>query len=81
MMGSVKMRRDYAKRLSATFNLEIPSEHFGNGRSLSIEGSTVEIHEILGDNVKKKTAPVSLTFFEQLVTRRCNNNRSHYSFD
>jgi hypothetical protein len=41
--------------LSATFNLEIQSEHFGNGRSLSIEGSTVETHEILGDNVEKRT--------------------------
>ena len=42
--GSVKTRRDYAERLSATFDLEIQSEHFGNGRSLSMEGSSVEFH-------------------------------------
>jgi hypothetical protein len=48
------MRCDYAERLSATFNLEIQSEHFGNGRSLSIEASTVESREtIVGDNANK----------------------------
>jgi hypothetical protein len=54
MVGSVKTRRDYAEGLSATFNIEIQSQHFGNGRSLSIEGSTVETHEkIVGDNANK----------------------------
>jgi hypothetical protein len=41
---SVKTRRDYAERLSAAFDLEIQSEHFGNSRSLSMEGSSVEFH-------------------------------------
>jgi hypothetical protein len=45
IVGSIKMRRDYAERLLATFNLEIQSEHFGNGQSLSIEGSTVKTHQ------------------------------------
>jgi hypothetical protein len=40
--GSIKTIRDYAERLLATFNLEIQSSHFGNGRSLSMEGSTVQ---------------------------------------
>jgi hypothetical protein len=40
--GWVKTKRDYAERLSAKFNMEIQSDHFGNGRSLSIEGSSVE---------------------------------------
>jgi hypothetical protein len=39
---SVKTRRDYAERLSAVFTLEVQSGHFGNSRSLSIEGSSVE---------------------------------------
>jgi hypothetical protein len=43
-IGSVKTSRDYAERLPFKFNLEIQSEHFGNGRNLSIEGSTVETH-------------------------------------
>jgi hypothetical protein len=34
----IKMIRDYAERLKFEFNLEIQSEHFGNCRSLSIEG-------------------------------------------
>ena len=41
--GSAKTKRDYAERLLAAFNLEIQAEHFGNGRSLSMEGSSVEI--------------------------------------
>ena len=39
---SVRTRRDYAERLAAAFSLEIQSDHFGNGRSLSMEGSAVE---------------------------------------
>lgn len=34
----IKTIRDYAERLKFEFNLEIQSEHFGNCRSLSIEG-------------------------------------------
>ena len=43
-IGCVSTSRDYAERLPFKFNLEIQSEHFGKGRSLSIEGSTVETH-------------------------------------
>ena len=39
---SVRTRRDYAERLAAAFNLEAQFEHFGNGRTLSMEGSSVE---------------------------------------
>ena len=34
--------RDYAERLSAHLNLEVQSDHFGNGRSLSIEGNNLQ---------------------------------------
>ena len=34
--------RDYAERLSAHFNLEVQSDHFGNGRPLSIEGCSIQ---------------------------------------
>jgi hypothetical protein len=40
--GDLKTRHDYAERLSAVFADEVQSSHFGNGRSLSIEGSKVE---------------------------------------
>ena len=40
---SIKTIRDYSERLNATFDQEIQSEHFGNSRSLSIEGCAVEI--------------------------------------
>jgi hypothetical protein len=43
-ISSVKTRRDYAEAISAVFNFEIQSDHFGNNRSLSIEGSSVEFH-------------------------------------
>jgi hypothetical protein len=42
--GCVSTSRDYAEQLPFKFNLKIQSEHFGNGRNLSIEGSTVETH-------------------------------------
>ena len=34
--------RDYAERLSTHFNLEVQSNHSGNGRFLSIEGSNLQ---------------------------------------
>ena len=34
--------RDYTGPLSAHFNLEVQSDHFGNGRSLSIEGCNIQ---------------------------------------
>ena len=34
--------RDYVERLSAHFNLNVQPDHFGNGRSLSIEGNNLQ---------------------------------------
>jgi hypothetical protein len=45
-VGSVKTIRDYAERLDAKFNLEIQTEHFGNGRSLSLEGVSCRTHAV-----------------------------------
>jgi hypothetical protein len=39
--GDAETHRDYAERLLFEFTNEIMSEHFGNSRSLSMEGSTV----------------------------------------
>jgi hypothetical protein len=41
---SVYSHRDYAERLSAVFNDQAQSDHFGNDRSLSIEGCSIEMH-------------------------------------
>lgn len=35
--------RDYSERMYVTFNLEIKSEYFGNGKSLSIEGHNLDV--------------------------------------
>jgi len=40
--GDILSARDYAERLSAHFNLEVQSDHFGNGRYLSIEGCKLQ---------------------------------------
>ena len=40
--GDILSVRDYAERLYAHFNLEVQSYHFGNGRSLSIEGRNIQ---------------------------------------
>ena len=34
--------RNYSERLSAYFNLEIQSDHFGNGMLLSFEGCNID---------------------------------------
>ena len=46
MPGSIKTHCDYAEHLTARFNLEIQSSHFGNNGSLLIEGCTVEHHDV-----------------------------------
>ena len=59
--------RDYAERLSEHFNLEIQSDHFRNGRSLSIEGCNIEFidesfnaqsefHSHLSDNSRQDSS-------------------------
>ena len=40
--GDILSVRDYAEHLSVHFNLEIQSDHFGNGRSLSIECCNIQ---------------------------------------
>jgi hypothetical protein len=45
LKSSVKTRRDYAEAVSAVFNYEIQSQHFGNNRSLSMEGTSIEFHD------------------------------------
>ena len=40
--GDILSVRDYTERLSTHFNLEVQSDHFGNGRSLSIEGNNLQ---------------------------------------
>ena len=41
--GNIFSVRDYVEGLCAYFNLEIQLDHFGNGRSLSIEGCNIEL--------------------------------------
>ena len=40
--GDILSVRDYAENLSDYFNLEVQSDHFANGRSLSIEGNKLQ---------------------------------------
>ena len=40
--GDILSTRNYVDRLSTHFNLKIQSDHFGNGKSLSIEGCNIE---------------------------------------
>ena len=42
--GSLLTVRDYGELLSAHLDLEIQSDHFSNGRYLSIEGCSVEVY-------------------------------------
>ena len=40
--GDILSVRDYAELLSTNFNLEVQSDHFGNGKSLSTEGNNLQ---------------------------------------
>ena len=40
--GDILSTRNYVDRLSTHCNLKIQSDHFGNGKSLSIEGCNIE---------------------------------------
>ena len=40
--GDILSGGDYTEHLAAYFNLEMQSDHFGNGRSLSIERCNVQ---------------------------------------
>ena len=57
--GSLLTVWDYAERLSAHFDLEIQSDHFGNERSLLIEGCSVEVS-------MNNSFSLSIGFFEYL---------------
>ena len=51
--GNISAIRDYAEKFSANFNLEIQSEHFGNGRILSIEGYVIDfVDQDLNGNIE-----------------------------
>ena len=44
--GEVAGSRDYAERLLMKFHMEIQSEHFGQGRDLSIEGNDIKFYPV-----------------------------------
>jgi hypothetical protein len=50
--GEVAGSRDYAERLLMKFHMEIQSEHFGQGRDLSIEGNAVKFFSVGGTQTK-----------------------------
>ena len=50
-IGKILSIRDYTERLSAHFNLEIQSDHFGNGMSLSIEGYNIKFVDKITNHI------------------------------
>jgi hypothetical protein len=50
--GEVIGSRDYAERLLMKFHMEIQSEHFGQGRDLSIEGNVVKFFPVGANQTK-----------------------------
>ena len=70
--GEVAGSRDYAERLLLKFHKEIQSEHFGQGRDLSMEGNintyyknnltnkTTDFHTFLSDGKKQNATRTDL---------------------
>ena len=44
LVGEMMSSRDYAERLLMKFHMEIQSEHFGQGRNLSMEGNLIKFY-------------------------------------
>ena len=70
--------------MSANFNLEIQSEHFGNGRSLSIEGcmmklvdqdlhGNMEIHSHFSDDRRQNASTAHVHMVNILTELKTNN--------
>jgi hypothetical protein len=47
--GEVAGSRDYAEHLLIKFHMEIQSEHFGQGRDLSIGGNVIQFYPVGGN--------------------------------
>ena len=71
--------------MSTNFNLEIQSEHFRNGISLSIEGcmiyivdqvlnSNIEMHSHLSDD-SRQDVPTTHAHMVDIFTKLINNNQ------
>ena len=57
--GDVETTREYSERLKFECNIEIMSEHFGNYRSLSIEGCRAQFFPNPNNmKVNKKTSAI-----------------------
>ena len=81
--------KNYAERMSTNFNLAIKSEHFGNGRSLSIEGwvegcmidivyqdlnGYMEFHSNFSDD-SRHNASTTHTHMVSMLTEHKNSNQ------
>ena len=83
--------RDYVERLSVHFNLEIQSDHFGNGRSLSIEGCNIqyidedheehsEFHSHLSDDSRQDASTTHAHMISMLnELQKCNKLKPKFT--
>ena len=82
--GNLFNVRDYAERLSTYFDLEIQFDHFGNCRSLSIEGCSVEVamndstfslefHSHFSDDSRQDTSTTNAHMMKMLDNMRQKN--------
>ena len=82
--GNILSIRDYAERMSANFNLEIQSEYFGNGRSISIKGCMInivdqdmngymEFHSHFSDDSRQDSSTTHAHMISMLTELRKNN--------
>ena len=69
------MTMDYAERLPCSMNNQIQTEYYGNGRSLSIEGTVVEFH--LQEDINKVNS--GLATIDEINT--VMESHSHFSYE
>ena len=84
--SSLLTTRDYVERLSAHFDLENWSDHFGNGRSLSIEGCNVEVsmnnsisrlqfHSHFSDDSRQDSSTTNAHMMKMMGKLKLNNQK------
>ena len=79
LVGEMMSSRDYAERLLMKFHMEIQSEHFGQGRNLSMEGNLIKFYS--ADDAKIITNFYSFLSDKKTQNAATTDNHMNRLFD
>ena len=79
LVGEMMSSRDYAERLLMKFHMEIQSEHFGQGRNLSMEGNLIKFYS--ANDAKIMTNFYSFLSYKKTQNAATTDNHMDHLFD